>query len=232
MQPKGGFDPNILAFDTTLSHCAAAFFNDFPRYEVTEPMTRGQGERLMPLLQEVLSHENGRWQDLDLIAVGVGPGNFTGIRISVAAARGLGLALGIGVMGVSMFEVMREPDGQWAEPSEVVSLPAPRGKAYLQHFRYGVARSAPTIIDPSAPPDDLQFPVNTKVVGYCAEALALAGHASHWDDVALTDVATRIARRAEARWLAGETAPERPAPLYVRPADAAPPRDAAPVILP
>lgn len=46
------------------------------------------------------------------------------------------------------------------------------------------------------------------------------------------DPAPKIAKIALGRWQSGETTPERPAPLYVKAADAAPPREAAPVILP
>ena len=60
-------------------------------------MAKGQAERLMGLLEEVLAAQKTTWQDLSAIAVGVGPGNFTGIRIGVSAARGL--ALGLAALG-------------------------------------------------------------------------------------------------------------------------------------
>ena len=69
-------------------------------------MQRGQAERLVPLLEELLARNSLGWQDLGALAVGVGPGNFTGIRISVAAARGLALALKIPCIGVSQFEAV------------------------------------------------------------------------------------------------------------------------------
>jgi hypothetical protein len=50
-------------------------------------------------------------------------------------------------------------------------------------------------------------------------------------DVASADLAVRIARIAE-RFLAEGAPLPRPAPLYVRAADAAPPRDPAPLLLP
>ena len=224
-------EPVILAFDTALKHCAAALFHDALFCNITEEMKQGQAERLIPLLDEVLAEEGIQWSDIELIAVGIGPGNFTGIRISVAAARGLGLALGIPVMGVSMFEVLLDPDGPFAHPSQIASLPAPRNQAYIQHFRYGKPTADPFVLDLANLPKDLQFPINTTVIGYEAEKLCLAGHASDWRDAKAIDVAERIARKADARWFSGETAPESPSPLYVRAADAAPPRDPAPVIL-
>ena len=195
-----------------------------------ETMKRGQAERLMPLLEGLLAAEDVTWRELKALAVGTGPGNFTGIRIAVSAARGLGLALGVPVFGVSTFEVMRDPSGLGAHPAEIVSLAAPRGHAYVQHFRYGKAQDAPRIIDPGAPPEDLRLPVNMRVRGFRADDIARPFDAEA-DPAEIEDVAARIGKVADWRRLQGET-PARPAPLYVRAADAAPPKDPPPVILP
>lgn len=223
--------PVILGFDTAGPHCAAALLAENAVFgECHEDMARGQAERLMPLLEEVLAERGLGWGDLDALAVGVGPGNFTGIRIAVSTARGLGLALGIPVYGVSMFEVMRDPTGIGANPAEIVSLEAPRGQAYVQHFRYGKPQAAPRVIDPDAPPEDLRLPVNMLVRGFRADDIARP-FAAEADPAGIEDIAARIGKVADWRRLGGET-PARPAPLYVRAADAAPPKDAPPVILP
>ncbi len=223
--------PDLLAFDTSAAHCAAALLSDdVVVAERFEEMKRGQAERLMPLLEALLADRDITWRDLTAIAVGVGPGNFTGIRIAVSAARGLGLALRVPVFGVSTFEVMRDPTGLGAHPAEIVSLEAPRGQAYVQHFRYGTARDAPRVIDPEAPPEDLRLPVNMRVRGFRADDIAQPFEAEA-DPAEIADIAARIGKVTAWRRLQGET-PGRPAPLYVRAADAAPPKDPAPVILP
>ncbi len=224
-------EPDVLAFDTSAAHCAAALLcGDVVIAERFEPMKRGQAEHLMPLAEALLADRNLTWRDLKALAVGVGPGNFTGIRIAVSAARGLRLSLGIPVFGVSSFEAMRDPAGLGAHPAEIVSLEAPRGQAYVQHFRYGKPQSAPRIIDPDAPPEDLRLTVNMRVRGHRADDIA-----RHFDaeasPSALDDIAARIGKVADWRRFNGES-PARPAPLYVRAADAAPPKDPAPVILP
>ena len=58
-------------------------------------MPRGQAERLMSLLNELLEEASLDWSDIGKIGVCTGPGNFTGIRIAVSAARGLALGLEI-----------------------------------------------------------------------------------------------------------------------------------------
>ncbi len=117
-------DPLILAFDTSAAHCAAALLcGDKILIERLEEMSRGQAERLMPLLEEMLESANVTWSDLSAIGVGVGPGNFTGIRIAVSAARGLALGLEIPAVGINGFEA-RQFDG------ELAVIPAPRDQVY------------------------------------------------------------------------------------------------------
>lgn len=116
----------ILAFDTAGPWCAAALWRDAPVSDRLEPMARGQAERLMPMLEEVLAEAGLNWGDLTAIGVGTGPGNFTGIRIGVAAARGLAMALGVPSVGVTATDALlaRAPAGAWA------AIPAPRGQVY------------------------------------------------------------------------------------------------------
>lgn len=117
-------EPLVLGFDTSAAHCAAALLRGGNIVaEALEPMTRGQAERLMPLLEEVLTAAGVTWADLDAIGVGVGPGNFTGIRIAVSAARGLALGLEIPAIGVDGFEAR-------AAVGSLPAIPAPRDQVY------------------------------------------------------------------------------------------------------
>ncbi|MGB3315084.1 MAG: tRNA (adenosine(37)-N6)-threonylcarbamoyltransferase complex dimerization subunit type 1 TsaB [Albidovulum sp.] len=195
----------ILAFDTSAAHCAAALLcGDTVLSARVEEMRRGQAEQLMPMLEEMLRDTGRSWSDLDAIGVGTGPGNFTGIRISVAAARGLALSLGIPAIGVSGFEATA-PDH--TNPHWAV-IPAPRGMVYAQ--RLGEDPGDPALL----PEVDL--------AGLGTPVLRL-------DDLSADQHAVHVAKIAARRC---RDAPDRPAPLYVRPADAAPPREAPPVILP
>jgi len=117
-------EPLILGFDTSAAHCAAALLSgDQIIAERLEPMSRGQAERLMVLLEEILAEGDVSWSDLTAIGVGVGPGNFTGIRIGVSAARGLALGLKVPAVGVTGFEA-REIAG------DLPAIPAPRDQVY------------------------------------------------------------------------------------------------------
>ena len=118
-----------LAFDTSGQYCAAALLRGGDLLgAVCEPMKRGQSERLMSLMEELLAEHGLNWQDLTRIGVGVGPGNFTGIRIAVSAARGLALSLGVPAIGVSTFEATLR--GKPAGSTALVA--APREQLYVQ----------------------------------------------------------------------------------------------------
>lgn len=125
--PSDTSAPLVLGFDTSGPHCAAALVRAGELIEVrVEQLARGQAERLMILLEDLLVSHGLAWSDLDALGVGIGPGNFTGIRISVSAARGLGLGLGVPVVGVSLFDTTRHL-GTWAR----TAVPAPRDQFYV-----------------------------------------------------------------------------------------------------
>ena len=194
-------DPVALGFDTSAAHCAAALLRgDAVLAQASEEMTRGQAERLFPMIEEVLGRSGLAWRDLDVIGVGIGPGNFTGIRIAVAAARGLALSLGIPAVGVTATEAAALGA---ARPCRVV-LPLRGDQVVWQDFGTAKGGRPQQAAAGPLPPGPAQ----------AAPAVPPA--------IAVGRIA--LARRADPG--------PRPAPLYLRPADAAPARDAAPLILP
>ncbi|MFT6673915.1 MAG: N6-L-threonylcarbamoyladenine synthase [Sulfitobacter sp.] len=199
--------PLILAFDTSAAHCAAALLSgDDLLQSRHEDMAKGQAERLLVLCQEILEASAKSFQDLDAVGVGIGPGNFTGIRISVSAARGLALGLGVPAVGVSNFDAL----GFGQNGPCACAVDARRDQVYLQGFD-NPALADPALYDAAALPD-----FDGPLIGAGGLAPALP-------------VAEAIARLTADRYLTTAT---RPAPLYLRPADAAPARDVAPAILP
>ncbi|MFQ5439014.1 MAG: tRNA (adenosine(37)-N6)-threonylcarbamoyltransferase complex dimerization subunit type 1 TsaB [Paracoccaceae bacterium] len=214
-------DPLVLAFDTSDAYCAVALIQaQSVLVARQEEMTRGQAERLFPLIEELLGDSGCAWRDLNAIGVGVGPGNFTGIRLSVSSARGLALSLGIRAVGVSTFQTLREG----APCPTLASVDARRNQVYLQYSDSKGSR-APTV----ATLDDLSegdFAETTSCVGaHSRKIAALAGIRAIEPRF---PIAVAIARLALQR-LGEECA--RPAPLYLRSANAAQSRDRSPVML-
>ena len=214
-------DRLTLGFDTSAAHCAAALLSGARVLsEVVEPMSRGQAERLVPLLDRLLTDQGIGWRDLAVIGVGTGPGNFTGIRLGVSAARGLALSLGIPAIGVSVLEAQA-----FGLSGRVLSLiDARRGQVYAQMFRDG-AQEAPELLNRSGIVTRFGGQVDC-VVG--AEADQFASKLGVSPASNANCIATQMARLAASRAVSPQP---RPAPLYLRSADAAPSRDAPPVIL-
>ena len=208
-------DPLILGFDTSAAHCAAALLSgDTLLAQAQEDMARGQAEALVPMLERVLRDGGADWRDLAALAVGVGPGNFTGIRISVATARGLALALLRPAIGVSIFEA-RACD---LPRPLIVAEDARRGAAYLQGF--GVAPDMPCLMELQ----DLTLAPDTAVTGSAAALIGVPALPPRYP------LAEAIARVGLHKLRAGSQ--PRPAPLYIRPADAALPAEQPPALLP
>ena len=196
----------ILAFDTSAALCAAALLCGDRIILRHEPMAKGQAERLLPLLEEVLAEGGLQWRDLRAIAVGTGPGNFTGVRISVAAARGLALGLGIPAVGVTRLEALAYG---LQRPVRVIE-DARRGEVYVQDFTdLGAGMAYLAAAGPQA----------GAVTGAAAGPLAIAP---------ACPLVEAIARIGAVR---AATPQPRPAPFYLRGADATPPSDPPPVIL-
>ncbi len=201
----------ILAFDTSGPHCAGAVLSGtLVLATAQEPMEKGQAERLMPFLEAVLLQAGISWHDLAALAVGTGPGNFTGVRIGVAAARGLALGLGIPAIGVTRFDALG-----FGQPRPLTLIEdARRGEVYVQRMGAGLPRLA-------------------TLAAAIAEGGPFAGSAAMLTGAEVVQprwpLAEAIARFAATRL--GDVNP-RPAPFYLRHADALPSSDPPPVILP
>lgn len=99
-------------------------------------------ERLLPALEELMSHAGVKLKEVGLISVVTGPGSFTGLRIGMATAKGFAFALGTPLMGVTTLEAYG-----WQFkffPGIVVSLVDARRKtAFWQAFANGRALTEP-----------------------------------------------------------------------------------------
>ncbi len=202
-------DGPVLAFDTAGPWIEACLrWQDGRVLRRVELMEKGQAERLLPVLQDLLAEAGLTWSGLDRFAVGTGPGNFTGVRIAVAAARGLALASGRPALGVTRLEALAHG---LPRPLTVIE-DARRDEVYVQAFAATGADAARLAkLDAIAP----QTPVTGSAAGPAALPAAMP----------LTQAMAEIA--------AARPLPQpRPAPFYLRGADAALPSDPPPVILP
>jgi tRNA threonylcarbamoyladenosine biosynthesis protein TsaB len=203
----------VLGFDTSAAQCAAAVVSgDRVLASRVESMERGQAERLLPMLEEVLAESRAGWADLAALAVCTGPGNFTGIRVGVAAARGLALGLGVPAMGVTAFEAHSH-----ATPARQTFALLAQGRWYCQTAQAGERIGEPAEIG----------------AGPLAEGRGdrEAGDRGAPVRPGPVDPAS-VALWAAARLAAGRPGTvARPVPFYLREADAAPSAEPPPRIL-
>lgn len=229
-----------LGLDTATSACACALWTTADGGRAlgvrSEQMQRGQAERLVPLVQDLLADAGIGFDAIDRIAVTVGPGTFTGLRIGLAAARGFALAAGCPLVGVTSLEVA------------VAGLPAPPVAGGI--LAVIESRREDLFVQPfdnrnqslAEPADILPADLPAYVAGFFGDGpLTLVGDAAIRAAAALEgtlDLAAIVtttggaealagARLAAALDLAGIDA--RPAdPFYLRPPDVALPGQPAP----
>src|SRR6185312_2080704 len=102
---------NVLSLDTCFDACSVAAGRGLrsltPAISFAfEAMQKGHAERLLPMVELVMSEANMPFGGLDRIAVTYGPGTFTGTRICVSAARALALATGAEIVAISSLRLM------------------------------------------------------------------------------------------------------------------------------
>lgn len=210
----------VLALDTCLGACSVALVSDGRVLaSASEAMTRGHQERLAVMARETVSAAGIAFGAIDRIAVTVGPGSFTGLRVGVAFAKGLALALGRPCIGVGTLEALAASvtsDGPLA-----AAIDSGRGQIYLQTFLAGRPRDEPAVMPIEAARARVEELGGGVLVG---PGVALLGEPAGFEAIALAapDPAA-VARLAAA---APETTPS--APLYLRPADATPPKPKPP----
>lgn len=183
-----------------------------------EDMTKGHAERLFPMIDAVLDEARAAPGAIARIAVCTGPGSFTGLRLGIAAARGLALGLGCEVVGVSRLEALAAEARHKAHGHPVaVALALRTDVAVVQCFATDGAPLGPPERVSTAALESVMPPLALRI-GDVAELRSIL-------PASLPDPAV-IATLGAAR-----TPGEPPAPLYLRDADAALPREAPPAIL-
>lgn len=119
-----------LAFDTCLDKMYVVLKKDGEL--LASEIIENQGGKyhsafLISTIQKVLSENNIKPEDIDLIGVNIGPGSFTGIRACTTVARVMAQQLGCKVKGVSSLEILAQCAGE----NPLVALDARKNAAYL-----------------------------------------------------------------------------------------------------
>ena len=121
----------ILALESaTLAGGAALLDGDHLVGESTQSIALMHSERLMAVVERLMSDCGWSPKELEGLAVSVGPGSFTGLRVGIATIKGLALALGLPVAAVPTLDALAATL-PFADGVFVCSARRPQGEVYV-----------------------------------------------------------------------------------------------------
>ncbi|TGE33723.1 tRNA (adenosine(37)-N6)-threonylcarbamoyltransferase complex dimerization subunit type 1 TsaB [Desulfosporosinus sp. Sb-LF] len=144
-----------LTIDTTTKVTAVALAEDGRlTAEGFLHTTKTHSERLIPMLEQLLTASAWTLQELDMIGVVRGPGSFTGIRIGIATAQGLAQVLNLPLIGVVSLDALAWA-GSGREEDIVPILDARKNEWYTARYRWTSGEEkAECLTPPQALPTD------------------------------------------------------------------------------
>lgn len=221
---------NILSFDTCFDACSVAAGRRLRTLTPSiafafEAMQKGHAERLLPMVEAVMSEAGLAFGALDRIAVTCGPGTFTGTRICVSAARALALATEAEIVALSSLKLMAMSPYIPAAPTQRVAIAtdARRGEVYFEVYdRHTLKTVVPAQCLEIAEAASLLGRDPIVIAGSGSEIL---GEAARGQGVAATAILPDLLPDALDMLFAAAELPVSASvrPLYLRPPDAKPP---------
>lgn len=126
----------ILAIDTATEACSVALHDNGATFAHFELCPREHTQRILPLVNDVLTESGVALTELDALAFGRGPGSFTGVRIGIGIAQGLALGAELPMIGVSTLATMAQ--GAWRQTGAtrvLAAIDARMGEVYWAEYQ-------------------------------------------------------------------------------------------------
>lgn len=137
----------ILALETSSDACSVALSINGDVRQLYEIAPRQHGERIIPMVDQLLNEAAFTLNELDAIAYGRGPGSFIGLRIASGVTQGLAFAADLPVIPVSSLAAIaqrcvdssRQASLQLQqEPQILVAVDARMEEIYWAHYQYNI----------------------------------------------------------------------------------------------
>lgn len=219
----------ILAIDTSTEACSAALLLGDARFSRAEEPGRGHADRILRMVDEILSEGGVALGALDAIAACIGPGAFTGVRICVATAQGLAFGAGLKVVPISSLEALAYARMQRDAHRVLACLDARMSEVYWACYQADPERGLEAIAGPALsspasvllPPDAAGAGGSYAGVGRGFSAypqlLKLAAQGGEAQDLRMLPDARAVAELGALRLKAGDGIdPGALSPLYLR----------------
>ncbi|WJV55768.1 tRNA (adenosine(37)-N6)-threonylcarbamoyltransferase complex dimerization subunit type 1 TsaB [Prodigiosinella aquatilis] len=127
----------ILALDTATEACSVALWNDGEIHSLFEVCPREHTQRILPMVQQILTESSLSLCDLDVLAFGQGPGSFTGVRIGIGIAQGLALGANLPMIGISTLATMAQGAFRLTGATQVLAaIDARMSEVYWAEYRH------------------------------------------------------------------------------------------------
>ncbi|MBO2654105.1 tRNA (adenosine(37)-N6)-threonylcarbamoyltransferase complex dimerization subunit type 1 TsaB [Shewanella algae] len=217
--------PVILALDTCTELCSAALAWQDGSIAESVDAPREHSQRLLPMIENLLSQSGLKMQDIGLIAYGRGPGSFTGIRICTSMTQGLALGLDVPVIGISTLAAMaQQAITEHGAQQVICAIDARMGEIYWAAFEQESGTAKLVGIEQVSAPETMTSPfANTDKVYCCGTGFdAYPALLQHAENLTLLDAvkypqASAMLALASLGWQQGQaTSVDELAPVYLR----------------
>ncbi len=149
----------LLALDTATEACSAALLVDGAVSEQYAVIGRGHADRLLPMVDALLTAAGISVSQLDAIAFGRGPGGFTGLRIAAGMAQGLAAGAARPVVAVSDLAALAAGGARLFRSGRVLAcLDARMGQVYWAPFDCSGDRPVAVSEERISDPADVRVP--------------------------------------------------------------------------
>ncbi len=128
------FEATLLAVDTCTEACSVALTVLGKVYSEEIDAPREHSQRLLPMIDALLTRAGITIKDVDGIVYGRGPGSFTGIRICTSMVQGLALGQNIPVFGVSTLDAMAQQASDAGATQIITAIDARMGEVYWAQY--------------------------------------------------------------------------------------------------
>ncbi|WP_025247681.1 tRNA (adenosine(37)-N6)-threonylcarbamoyltransferase complex dimerization subunit type 1 TsaB [Mannheimia varigena] len=160
----------ILALDTATEACSVALLHNGKISTLDEISPRSHTQRILPMVDELLTQANIQIKDVNYLVFGRGPGSFTGVRVGVSVAQGLAMGANLPVVAVSNLKAMAEEAYQKLGAEKVIALiDARMNEVYFAQFERNGEQWNEVVVEQVCSPEkaisQFQISENMIVVG-------------------------------------------------------------------